>query len=360
MIPLNMKRQNIYEDLQRFVEGSGMVRGTLGFDSLNSKILILGTETHPLQIFYGETVDEFGMPVDSLKYYFFLSILQKHLESIGIHIEATVVIADVASLLNDSAREKQDTIIASVKRRKKLLDKIITVYDLPITVRLMSDIFDSDDYKERRRQVDRAAENPDVFKKIEPLLSKTVLVNRLAQERKKKFQYALDVIATGLLFNMKIGPPRERFYDEAGGMIAKEISDLIEGKSLLSMYLQPTQPLGQNFAFFLTHPEIVEYGVTPYKAGSNKLQEYRIVLGETSFLRATALIQSSFETLTPETVHPVFDLFIICDMAKKLLGKDYVLPDHRQTKFEHIDEMKMATLFELNASIYKPLGLEVL
>lgn len=336
------------------------MRGMLGFDSGDLTLLVARSANRPLQIFYGETVDEFGMPVDSLKYYFFLSFLQKHLESIGILTEASVVIADVASLLNDSAREKQDAIAASVKRRKKLLDKIITVYDLPITIRLMSDIFDSDDYEERRSQVDRVTKNPAVFAKIEPLLSKTVLVNRLAEERKKKFHYALDAIATGLLFNMKIGPPRERFYDEAGQIITKEIADHGEGENLRCIYLQPTHPLGLNFAFFLTHPEIEEYGVTPYKAGSNKLQDYRIALGETPLSKANELIEISFESLTPETVHPVFDLFTICDMARKLLGKDYVLPDYRLKKFEHIDEMKMTTIRALNASIYEPLGLEVL
>ena len=246
VIPLNMKRQNIYEDLQRFVEGSGMVRGTLGFDSLNSKILILGTETHPLQIFYGETVDEFGMPVDSLKYYFFLSILQKHLESIGIHIEATVVIADVASLLNNSAREKRDTIIQSIERRQQLLKKIIAVYDLPIKIRLMSDIFASRAYKETRNIVQTVVENPVVFRGIESYLSKTILENRLTEERKKKFQYALDAIATGLKFDIKIGPPRERFYDEAAQVIAKH-AGLIP---MMSIYLTATQPLGKDFAFF--------------------------------------------------------------------------------------------------------------
>lgn len=355
-----MKGKHAIQNLKRFAEGSGLVRGTLGFDSGNLTLLTARSANRPLQIFYGETVDEFGMPVDSLKYYFFLSILQRYLESIGIHTEATVVIADVASLLNNSAREKQDTIMASLERRKKLLDKIIAVYDLPITIRLMSDIFTSRGYKELRRQVDTAAGNQALFEKIEPLLSKTVLVNRLAEERKKKFQYALDAIATGLLFDVKIGPPRETYYDQASLVIAKHIGI----RSMVSVYLIPTQPLGENFAFFLTHPEIEEYGLTPYKAGSNKLQEYRIVIGETPLSRAKILIKTSFESIKKDVVHPVLDLYAITKLAKRLLEKNERQPFPELENFysgnDPITMLKEATVAQLSAYIYRPLGLEEL
>lgn len=277
-----------------------------------------------LQLFYGETVDEFGMPIDSLKYYFALSKLQKELSA-----EATVVIADVASLMNDSAIQKQEQIRRSIEKRILLLHKIIAAYRLPIKIRLMSDIFATDDYIKLRAEI----ENTDV-KKIEPILSQTVPQNKLAEEKKKKFRYALDAIATALLFDVKIGPPRERFYDEAGEIIAP-------GK-LRSVYLTPTQPLGQNFAFFLTHPEIEEYGVTPYKAGSNKLQDFRIILGETSLTKAKKLIETSFESSKSDTVHPVKDIHAITEMARELLGV----------------KISKDTSIQLRECIYKPLGLE--
>lgn len=271
-------------------------------------------------------MDEFGTPIDCLKYYFALSQLQKQLSA-----DATVVIADVASLMNDSAIQKQEQIKRSIDRRIKLLSKIIAVYGLPIKIRLMSEIFETDEYKMLRNKVGGTD-----MKAIEPLLSKTVPVNKLEEEKKKKFRYALDAIATGLLFDIKIGPPRERFYDEAGERI-------IPGK-LRSIYLTPTQPLGKNFAFFLTHPEIEEHGVTPYKAGSNKLQDFRIILGETSLARAKELLTTSFESNNPDTVHPVKDIHAITEMARELLGM----------------KISKDTVTQLRECIYKPLGLEEL
>ncbi len=360
VIPLNMKRQQTLEELKRFLKGSGFARGTLGFDPRNLKLLAAANRNRAVQIFYGETVDEFGMTVDSLKYYFFLSLLQKYLESVGIRTEATIVIADVASILNDSAREREEGIKRSVERRKKLLHKIIAVYDLPIRMRLMSDIFCTRPYNEIRRKIDRAVNNLDVFVRIEPLLSKTVLINRLAEERKKKFQYALDAIATGLKFDIKIGPPRERFYDEAAQVIAKH-AGLIP---MMSIYLTATQPLGKDFAFFFTHPEIEEYGVTPYKAGSNKLQEYRIVLGETPLSRAKTLIETSFESINKDVVHPVLDLYAMTELAKRLLTKDSSLPFPRlgnlHSEHDPIATLKEATMVQLREYIYRPLRLEEL
>lgn len=277
-----------------------------------------------IQLFYGETVDEFGMPIDCLKYYFALSTLQKQLSA-----DATVVVADVASFMNDSTVQKREQIKSSLKRRIKLLEKIILMYRLPIKIRLMSEIFMTDEYKRIRAEVAKID-----LKVIEPILSKTILPNKLAEERKKKFQYAFDAIATGLLFDVKIGPPRERFYDEAGDKI-------MPGK-LKSIYLTPTQPLGKNFAFFLTHPEIEEYGVTPYKAGSNKLHDFRIILGETSIAKAKMLINTSFESNNPDTVHPVKDIHAITEMAREFLGV----------------KISKDTLSQLCECIYAPLGLE--
>lgn len=287
-----------------------------------------------LQLFYGETVDEFGMPIDSLKYYFALSQLQKQLSA-----EATIVVADVASLLNDSAIQKQERIKTSLHNRIALLNKIIAVYGLPIKIRLMSDLFETNEYKILRKKVGEVD-----MKIVEPLLSQTVPINKLEEERKKNFRYALDAIATALLFDVKVGPPRERFYDEAGEKI-------MPGK-LKSVYLTPTYPLGQNFAFFLTHPEIEEFGVTPYKAGSNKLQNYRIILDETPLERVKELIQTSFESLKPETAHPVFDLFEITQIAKRFLTGS-----QQNTTFVSVDQIRNATIQQVEKYIYKPLEL---
>ena len=43
--------------------------------------------------------------------------------------------------------------------------------------------------------------------------------------------------------------------------------------------------LVENYLFYLINPEIEKYGLTPYKAESNKLENNRIVIGKTSLER---------------------------------------------------------------------------
>ena len=150
---------------------------------------------------------------------------------------------------------------------------------------------------------------------IQLMLQKTVLQNRIRQEDKTTYKYASEAIATALLFDLKVGPPRERFYDEAALLIAKKLGR----KNYGSIYLTPTYPLGLDFIYFLLHPEIEKFGLTPYKAGSNKLQDNRIILGKTSINRLQELILSSFVPKQKGLPDPVGDLHSIVDLAKHFM-----------------------------------------
>lgn len=324
--------------LKRFIRGSG---GVYGVRSLDGRV-----DKKSLTVFYGETADAFGVTIDSLAYYFFISLIHRKLTRAGMAVESTVLLADTASLLNTSAIGKEDAVRASIDRRRNMLKRIIDTYHLPITVRLMSDLFQTPGYKKCRSKVETMTKDAGLMKKIEPYLLKTVLSSKRTEEQTKKYRYALDAVATGLLFDIKVGPPRERFYDEAGEILAP-------GR-LASIYLKPAQPLGQNFSFFLTHPEIETYGVTPYKAGSNRLEDCRIILGTTSFEKAASLIRSSFESFHPHTVHPVGDVFRITEYARKLLGHDVPFPLTQGS----VEELKEHTISALQAYIYDPLSLE--
>lgn len=104
--------------------------------------------------------------------------------------------------------------------------------------------------------------------------------------------------------------------------------------------------------------------MTPYKAGSNKLQEYRIVLGETPLSRAKTLIETSFESINKDVVHPVLDLYAMTELAKRLLTKDSSLPFPRlgnlHSEHDPIATLKEATMVQLREYIYRPLRLEEL
>ena len=89
------------------------------------------------------------------------------------------------------------------------------------------------------------------------------------------------------------------------------------GHNYCGIYLKPTYPLGQNFLFYLQNPEIEKFGLTPYKAGSNKMQDFRIIYGKTT--------PEELENLLAKTEIPT-DLIDICLMAKNLLAKKYEFP----------------------------------
>lgn len=300
-----------------------------------------------IKILYGETFDLFGMTIDSLKYYFFLSLVHRYLEQTGAKVTSIVLVGDRAALMNDSAIEKNKLVVEGQKR-VEFIKKIIQVYSLPVKPLLMSEMLKENKIPALIGTVEKYISTSDEAKK---LLKKTVLTNRIKQEIKSGFLYSKEEIAIGTLFDIKIGPPREKNYDEVTRMIQRG-NDI---NQLLSIYLQPSYPLGKDFSFFLSHPEIEEFGLTPYKAGSNKLQEFRIILGNTSYDDACQLISNSFESLETNIVHPVFDILVITDLARKFIENDF--SEFASYKFEDISNLKGITQKQLEKYIYLPLSL---
>ncbi len=251
-----------------------------------------------VKILYGETYDLLGITIDSLKYYLF----------VGLFPDSTILIADTASAINQSSGDTQ-TIFDEGKKRLSHIQEIIQTYHLPIHVTLMSELFKEPHVQELIKQMqDVVIQSP----KIQTMLQKTVLQNRIHQEDKTAYKYGAEAIATSLLFDIKVGPPRERFYDEAAVLVAKEL----KRECYKSIYLTPTYPLGMDFMYFLLHPEIEEFGLTPYKAGSNKLQEHRIFLEKTSSERINDFINTSFVPKQAGLPDPVGDLENIINLAK--------------------------------------------
>ena len=251
-----------------------------------------------VNILYGETHDLLGITVDSLKYYLFVALFP----------DSTILIADTASTINQSSGDGQ-TILEEGKRRLVQIQEIIQTYHLPVRVQLMSELFKERHVQDLIEQVQRVvAATPE----IQSMLQKTVLQNRIRQEDKSAYRYAAEAIATSLLFDLKVGPPRERFYDEAAMLIATAL----KRECYKSIYLTPTYPLGLDFLYFLLHPEIEEFGLTPYKAGSNKLQDYRIILGKTIPEQIQKLINTTFVPKPAGLPDPVGDLKNIIHLAK--------------------------------------------
>jgi len=267
-----------------------------------------------VKIFYGETYDLYGLTVDSLKYYLFLGLLYKKLKEAGVRTEGYVNIADAATVINPGVKEKPK-LKREGKKRLRLIKQISQIYDLNLRPFLMNQKIKEPEVIRILKQVRKLVKNS---KRIMKKLEGTVLKNRLKQEYRSGFRYAAEEIALSLQFEVKVGPPRERHYDQVTAVVAKELAV----DEVVGIYLRQSYPLGKNFSYFLSHPEIEKYGLTPYKASSNQLNDFRVVLGKTSRRQLKDLIYESFVSQKKSLPNPVKDLVIISELARELLGKE--------------------------------------
>src|SRR6056297_2347169 len=83
--------------LEKLLNQKGLVR-----NSPSKEEIIKRAESvnRPINIFYGETYDEEGNPLDSVKYYFFVSELAKRMNNEGYETNPEILIADVAACRN--------------------------------------------------------------------------------------------------------------------------------------------------------------------------------------------------------------------------------------------------------------------
>lgn len=267
--------------------------------------LLVVDKSKPIRIIYGETYDQYGMTLDSLKYYLFLSLLHKTLEEMGIKVESYVIIGDLHSVKNKLVTNK-DGLLSEAKAKLDQINKIKSKLKLRFEPVLMSDLFKETRYLERLEKITKKFNDSDELKQI---AKNTVLQNKQSQEEKTGFGYTLEEVALIMDFDIKIGPPREIHYDQ----LAQKL-----GSSLQGIYLRPTYPLGVNFDYYLNNPEIEKFGLTPYKAGSNQMQDNRIILGKTSEQDIKNLINNSFVPRDIFLANPLLDLASIVGMVEQI------------------------------------------
>lgn len=304
-------------------------------------------EKKPVRLMYGETYDRFGMTIDSLKYYFFLSLLHKVLEQEGITVSSTILIADAASVINSSVKDK-DLLLQQAENRLDFMQKIIKMYHLPVQPLLMSTLFQESHIQQTIEKVKSFTQKSP---QVQQLFAKTVFEYLVAEEKAQGFRYACEEAATSLQFDIKCGPPREQFYDKATQILGPALGM----GTVYGIYLQPTYPLGKDFSYFISNKKIEAFGLTPYKAGSNKLQDFRIILGKTTKEEVKTLITASYIPSGKNLANPVLDLFIMSDFARKLLSKDYSIPQYQDSLFEKQDMLRIQALENFDRYIYQPL-----
>ena len=289
---------NTRQQLNLLLSEKLIVQKTLGdVDKLPTKIRVL----------YGETYDKYGITIDSLKYYLFLEYLARIIDN---NIECIVAEGDLHSVINPSVTEK-NYLLQVGKERVGQIGRIFERLGIVhVNVNLMSESFGE------KMIIDMVSKVSKLVKEstdLQNLLIPTVLKNKIAQERESGFRYAAEAIGLALNFDLKVGPPREENYDKVAQIIGKEVAE--EYKAI---YLRPSYPFTKDFSFYLTHPEVEEYGLTPYKAGSNKLQDQRIVIGVTSEEMIGDLIASAYVPQDIVYANPLVDLASMVAMNEQI------------------------------------------
>lgn len=289
---------NTRQQLNLLLSEKLIVQKTLGdVDKLPTKIRVL----------YGETYDKYGITIDSLKYYLFFEYLARIIDN---NIECIVAEGDLHSVINPSVLEKNYLLQVGKERLEQIGRIFKSLRITHVKVNLMSELFGE------KMIIDVVSKVSKLVKEstdLQNLLIPTVLKNRVAQERESGFRYAAEAIGFALKFDLKVGPPREENYDKVAQIIGKEV-----GGGYEAIYLRPSYPFTKDFSFYLTHPEVEEYGLTPYKAGSNKLQDQRIVIGITSEEMIGDLIASAYVPQNFLYANPLVDLASIVAMSEQI------------------------------------------
>ncbi len=296
-------------NIERLLSTRGLVSQAPSAEDIRSRAGSIAPE--PMRLFYGETYDDKGHPIDSLKYYLFVSYLAEALKQEGSNVDPSILVADTAACRN-VGQEHQDYYMLLGDQRAKFVSKVNDVYNTGLRVVRMSEYIDSPEFvAERDRVMQTCNADPELMAAVE----KTVPESKVEIERVKGFMYSFDEIATILGLDIKVGPPREDLYDD----VARRVAERSGQKGLMSLFLTPTFPLGMNWSYFFANEGIEDHGITAYKTGSKRLQRNRIVIERSDPDYVRELISASFISTNPAVPNPTLDIGIICEMAKRRL-----------------------------------------
>lgn len=321
-------------NLINFLESNIFSKDLMDIRGVINRLNASQTSKGRIRILYGETYDQFGVTLGSLKYYFLIHILHLLLEEVGFRVESDILLCDIAAKMNDSVKD-QHLLEKQKAYRVELFEKLKKKYNLKSDLKLLSEIKKREFFRENMTSVYKSYQENDLFKEI---LKRTVKEDFYTEEIRKKFLYAREEISVILNYDFKLGPPKEIFYDKAANIILNQETV----PKLIGLYAKPTYPLGVNFDFFIENEEIEKYGLTPYKAGSYKLQDHRIIINHTSNKKLKKLIDYTYIPKDDNLPNPLLDLVLVSDLSKRIRINNYDF----STKYE-FDEKVLKDLSKL-------------
>ncbi len=242
---------------------------------------------------YGGTFDGYDLPIDEIRYWLFMHLYKKFLESKGKSVKLVYIIADKGVFHNYG--ENKETCSWRAKRisQIKALNKF---FNNEFEVMLQSEIkITKDDIKNVNY----------LTKRYNNLLEKTIPPSRISQERKRKYLYTLEELLTFIKITngkylIKVGPPREVFYDKLIKILKRKFSPL---------YLKPVYPVNCTWAYYLYRSDVREFGLTPYKVGDKGYLEKRILITDDVLTIKYKISNTRVsKEYLPEVLSPYYDL----------------------------------------------------
>lgn len=298
--------------LERLLSTRGLVQQTPSAGEIRDRVQLVAPE--PIKLFYGETYDDVGNPIDSMKYYLFIASLADALAREGSAVDPSILIADTAACRNVGPKQ-EEYYMRLGEDRARFVAQVNDTYNTGLRVVKMSDYISTPTFMQARdRVMEFCTSDSELMEGVE----KTVPPSKVDIERGKGFLYSFDEITTIMDLDVKVGPPREDLYDD----VARRIAEAEGQKKLMSLFLSPTFPLGMKWSYFFANEGIEDHGITAYKAGSKRLQANRIIVQKSDPEYIRDLIKGSFISTNPDLPNPVLDVGIISEMARKRLEKD--------------------------------------
>jgi hypothetical protein len=299
----------------------------------------------PLKVFYGETFDDKGNTIDSMKYYLFVSSLGDALKEKGINVDPIILVADSAACRNAVGHETQMMELGN--DRFNFVHKVNEIYGANLRIIKMSEYIDTSSFiGERKKIMDICENNVELMDAVR----ESVPDSKRDLEKSKGYLYSFDEITSIINLDIKVGPPREDLYDN----IARKIAAQRDEKQVMSLFLSPTFPLGMGWSYFFVNEGIEEHGITAYKAGSKRLQRNRIIVGNSDPEYVKSLLENSFISTNPNLPNPVLDIGLICELARKKIDgdkSDITLADEFYTGQISSSELKTKVSHDVNKFI---------
>ncbi len=305
---MNTSKGKSADNLTSLLSQKGLVVAAPRIDVIEQRVEKCREDGRPFRILYGETFDEQGNTLDSVKYYLFTSKLAKLIGSkYEIAVEPTILVADLGVFRNypDQIREMR----GYAEDRQDFATNVRETYNGTFEVKLLSDIATTDEFMVRLEKVRDVSRSDDALMQM---IIATVPPDRREESAKNGYIYSMEEIATILGIDIKVGPPREQLYDNATNSMLSHFGV----DPLLPVYLTQTYPLGMPYSSYINLP-IAKYGLTPYKAGSSQLADSRIIIGRTAKEDVVRLINDTEIEPARSKPNPVLDILMTADLARQ-------------------------------------------